>query len=328
MLKVIKRVVMPVIALLLVGAMLCGCAKTGAFDVNKKIVCEVDGKPITYDEYKYFFYSHHTDVFGAEAGVQDAEAFERIKALTEDSLRRKATIMRFIDEYDVKLTKEDKAYADEVCEAQLEIYGSEAEYMKFLLDGRATGNVFRDQVMLTFKYDPALRELFKTGINKDINVSDAAIQASVTGGDFYAYQYAFFELKAGTNSIELEKEANEFYTGLINGKKTFTKEDCDAIGQRPLGFEEAILKLKEGETSKVLWGADWSNNAGYYVFKRVAVDWTKVVENFEKFEIENEYFASKYLEYIRQESKEIKIEYAKYFESLDYATFIKREELT
>jgi transcription antitermination factor NusG len=53
----------------------------------------------------------------------------------------------------------------------------------------------------------------------------------------------------------------------------------------------------------------------------------KVKANIEKFELEDEYFAASYLRYIREQSKDVKIEYAKYFESLDYATLLKREEI-
>ena len=323
----INRIVCLALTAIIAVSCFSGCAKVGAFDVNKKIVCEVDGEPVTYDEYKYFFYAHHMDLFGTVERELTDEDFQRVKAMTEDSLRRKATIMALLDEYDVKLDSDAKDYVDEAVEAQIELYEGEDGYRDFLLDGRITGNVFRELIMLTFKYDPALREIFKMGVNKDLPVTDEAMLASVLGGDFYMYQYAFFELTEGKNSMDLEKAAKDFCKGLEDGTKTFTKLECDAKGQRPVGFEEAVLKLDEGETSEVLWGADWGQNAGYYVFRRLAVDEATVKANIEKFELEDEYFAASYLRYIREQSKDVKIEYAKYFESLDYATLLKREEI-
>jgi len=321
-----KKALLAVLAIVTCAAMLTGCA-VGKFDVNKKIVCEVDGEPVTYDEYKYFFYRHHCDLYGsAEIALSD-EMFNKVKAMTEDSLRRKATIMRLIDEYGVKLDDEQKDYVDEMVESQIELYEGEQGYKDFLLEGRATGTVFRDQILLTFGYDPALRDVFKMGVNKDIVMTDEAILASVQSGRFYRYQYACFALTEGKNSTELKKEANDFLTGVINGSESFKNEDYDIIGQRTLGFEQAILALDEGEISEVLWGADWSETAGYYVFKRLPVDIEQVKTNMERFEIEDEYFASTYLKYISEQSENVKIEYAKYFDSIDYATLLKKEEL-
>lgn len=324
---VFKKTFRIVIALMLCVAVLSGCAKVGAFDVNKKIVCEVDGEPVTYDEYKYFFYAHHTDLYGTAQEPLTDEMFLKVKTLTEDSLRRRATIMRLVDEYGVKLTKEQKNYVDEVVESQIVEYDGEEGYQDFLLEGRATGTVFRDQVLLTFGYDPALREVFKMGVNKDIVMTDEAIIASLMT-DFYHYQYEFFPLKEGANSNDLKTAANSFYTGVMNGTKGFENEDYDVKGQKPLGFEEAVLALEVGEISEPIWGYDWSDYAGYYVFKRLPVDPAHAKLNMEKFDIENEYFASTYLKYISEQSKDVKIEYAKYFDTLDYATLIKKEELT
>lgn len=324
--KIVKITVRAAALLLLCAVLLCGCAKVGDFSVNKKIVCEVGGEPVTYDEYKYFFYSHHCDLYGSADVPLTDEMFGKVKALTEDSLRRRATIMALVDEYGVKLEKEDKKYADTVVESQIELYGSEQGYIDFLLDGRATGRVFRDQVMLTFKYDPALREVFSMGVNKDIKLTEADMLASVTGGGFYHYQYAYFPLTEGKNSYDLEKEANDFYNGLINGTKSFEKEDYDAIGQRALGFEKAVLELEEGDMSGVVWGADWSDYAGYYIFKRLPIDVEQVKNNMGKYDIEDEYFAATYLDYISEQSKSVKIEYSKYFDTLTYMTLVKREE--
>ncbi|MBR2473701.1 MAG: hypothetical protein IKB51_01545 [Clostridia bacterium] len=321
-----KKALLAALALTLCMATLTGCA-VGKFDVNKKIVCEVDGEPVTYDEYKYFFYRHHTDLYGSAEVALNDEMFNKVKAMTEDSLRRKATIMRLIDEYGIKLDDEQKDYVDEMVEAQIELYEGEQGYKDFLLEGRATGTVFRDQILLTFGYDPALREIFKMGANKDIVMTDEAILASVQSGQFYRYQYAYFALTEGKNSVELEKEAKEFLAGVKNGANTFKNEDYDIIGQRTLGFEQAILALDEGEVSEVLWGADWGDNAGYYVFKRLPIDVEHAKTNMERFEIEDEYFASTYLKYISEQSNSIEIEYAKYFDSIDYATLLKKEEL-
>jgi len=169
--------------------------------------------------------------------------------------------------------------------------------------------------------------IFKMGANKDIVMTDEAILASVQSGRFYRYQYACFALTEGKNSTELKKEANDFLTGVINGSESFKNEDYDIIGQRTLGFEQAILALDEGEVSEVLWGADWGDNAGYYVFKRLPIDVEHAKTNMERFEIEDEYFAPTYLKYISEQSNSIEIEYAKYFDSIDYATLLKREEM-
>ena len=323
-----KRAFICVISLILCVFAVTGCAKVGGFDINKKIVCEVGGEPVTYDEYKYFFYGHHMEQFGTEQTDMSAEDFAKIKALTEDSLKRRYVIMSFIDEYGVKLTKEDKKYADEACEAQIELFEGEEEFFDYLLDGRATGNVFRDQVMLTFKYDPALRELFKTGVNKELDVSEKKMLSMINDEHMYCYNYAFFPITEGKNSLDVEKAAKAFHEGVVSGTQSFTKSECDMIGQRPLDYEEKILALSESAISDVTFSTEWSEDyAGYWVFQRVPIDRENVIRNIEKYDLENEFVATEYLAYIKEKSKSVKVEYAKYFESIDYATLLKRETL-
>lgn len=307
----------------------------GEFTVNEKIVCEVDGTPVTYDDYKYFFYTHLTAMKQIEpkTDFSSGEGFKRIKEMTEDSLRRRQVILNLCDKYELELTDEDEDAVNTYVQSQMDELGGELAYREYLLENRLTGKVFRDQTKLTFCYDLYLRDYLKRTPSKAIDLSADAIIADVTGGNFYRYTQIFLRLDVGELSVPLEAQAREAYALLCSGASftsvaaTYSEWNRDhsegvyaTVGEKEEILEETVLALEVGEISEVI-----ASSEGYHIFKRLPIDVDYVTKNFEDFE--EQYFNRRYLEFIAEKSKKIKIEYAKYFSNISYADLTKKETL-
>lgn len=342
--KMLKRGLFALLALALTVALVACGSKAGSFSVNKKIVCEVDGEAITYDDYKYFFYNHYKALYDTTAfkDLSSEEQFEKVKSLTEDSLRRRAYIMYLVDEYDIELSDTKKEYVDNYVNAYIEDCGGDTAYKKSLLENGMTGDVFRAQVELTYGYDVALRELLTTGVDNRVPMTDEAIIEDVTGGGFYRYSQIYFSVDAGELDTDAKTKINEAHT-LLNSGKNFAevakkcKSDWSidaekgmyiAKGEKDDLLESTLEGLEVGEYSEPKWSGE-----GWHIFIRLPIDRQFVEENLYEpidsgYSIADKSFAHRYLDYIANGSKSIEIEYAKYFENkITYAMLIKTESI-
>jgi hypothetical protein len=315
--------------------LLSSCSKVGSFSVNEKIVCEVGGEPVTYDDYKYFFYSHLTQMQQIEPGTDfsSGEGYERVKALTEDSLKRRYVILSLCEKYGLEISDTDADAVNTYVENQIEAQGGKDKYVEYLLENRLTGDVFRAQTELTFCYDLYLRDHLKLGVDKSIDMTPEAIIADVTGGNFYRYTQIFFRLDVGELSTPLEADAKEAYA-LLCGGASFTSVAKDysewnkdhaqgvyaTLGEKEEILENTVLDLEVGEFSEVV-----ASTEGYHIFKRLPIDEEYVTENTELFE--EQYFARRYLEFLEAKSKDVKVEYAKYFDSISFSELTRKETL-
>lgn len=350
--RVLKRILIIAIALVM-AALAVGCSELGGFSVNKKIVCEVDGEAITFDDYKYFFYRHYISTYGEDFSELTDERFNTVKALAEDSLRRRAYIMKLIDEYEIELSDDDEEQVDYYVSEQIKEQGSEEKYKQYLLDNRMTGDVFRQQIELTFFYDPYLRELLATGIDNRIDMTDAAVIADVNGGNFYRYAQIFYSVDAGELDTAAREKINLAYEKLRSGmsfadvanaswaastteqaryksewKVDVTKGAYVAKGEKEALLENTVLSLDENGYSEPKW-----SGSGWHIFIRLPFDTEYAKENLHtavtgENTLAEQSFARRYLEYIENGSKDIKIEYARYFkETVTFAMLVKKETL-
>ena len=342
--KKIRNIFKIVILTLLCAALLCSCSgKVGSFHVNKKVVCEAGGEAVTYDEYKFFFYRNYTEQ-SAYTGkdYSTPEGFEEIKAQTESDLKRKRVIMSLCDKYDIKLTKADKQWINDYVQGIIDEQGSEEKYQEWLIENRLTGDVFREMNELTFFYDKYLREILMTGIVKDIDMTPSAVVADFTDENFYRYTQVYIPL---TGNIQQDLAAkikiDEAYAMLENGAdfidvaikysskdKTYNAWSEELIrngshavkGEKEAVLESKVYELEKGEYSKV-----FASSEGYHIVKRLELDSEYPSKSYST--LESQSFTRRYHEYIKTESMNVKIEYSKYFDSVDFAMLTKKEEL-
>ena len=350
--KIFKKILLLLLCAvtLVMGA---GCAEIGEFSVNEKIVCEVNGEAITFDDYKYFFYRHYVSLYGEDISELTSEKFEKVKALTEDSLRRRAYIMFLIDEYDIELSDEQEEKVDYYVSEQIKEQGDQKKYEEYLLNARLTGKVFRDQIELTFFYDPMLRELLSTGVDKRIDVTDAAVIADVSSGNFYRYAQIYYSVDAGELDTNAREKINKAYEKLESGmsfadvasaswassateqlkyKSEWTASALDGVyvakGEKEAIVEDTVFALGEYEYSEPKW-----SGSGWHIFIRLPIDIEYVKQNLHNVitgenTIAEQSFARRYLEYIENGSKKMKIEYAKYFTStVTFKMLVQKETL-
>lgn len=323
-------------AIVLCAATLCSCTMKGEFSVNKKIVCEVDGEPISFDEYKYFFYGNYRDLGSPEL---TEENFAKVKSMTEEILRKKAAILKIADDYGVKLTRDQKKGFKDDFELLMDDYESEQAYVDALLEERLTGTVLYDLIYeYTNGYYLSIAELFRMGVCKDISVTDEAIIADVLGGDFYHYKEIVFELTEGKNSLDLEKVANRVYADLKSGD-TFDqiangkadayveyRKHCKVVeryavkGEKIQLIEDAILALGENCMSEVIWSGE-----GYHIFLRLPIDQAYVNANPDEFF--EQHFGKLFDAYVNNVASGIKLQYAVCFDSVTFEALVKKEQL-
>ncbi len=349
--KTLKRFLICALAAVML-VLSAGCAELGEFSVNKKIVCEVDGQPVSYDDYKYFFYRHYISFYGDDFSSLTEEKFEKVKAATEDSLCRRAYILSLVDEYDIELSEDDEEKIDEYVQNEIDTQGSEQKYREYLLENRMTGIVYREQLALTFFYDPYLRNLLITGIDNRIKMTDSAIVSDIMGGGFYRYSQIYFEVGAGELDTEAKHKIDTAYAKLAGGLDFAAAANADwavtpqekakyksewsadaakgvyiAKGEKEAVLEETVLALAEGEYSEPVWSGE-----GWHIFMRLPLDEQYVKDNLYE-QVSGEYtlaeqsFARRYLEYINKGAKKIKIEYAKYFDSITFKALVKKETI-
>ncbi len=347
--RAFNKILLITLAVLFVASAV-GCSELGGFSVNKKIVCEVDGEPVTFDDYKYFFYRHYVSTYGDDFSELTEEKFNTVKALTEDSLRRRAYIMQLVDEYEIELSDDDEEQVDYYVSEQIKEQGSEEKYKQYLLDNRMTGDVFRSQIELTFFYDPALRELLATGIDKRIDMTDSAVIADVNSGNFYRYAQIYYAVDAGALDTAAREKINIAYEKLQSGmsfedvanaswaspteqaryksewKVDVTKGAYVAKGEKEALLENTVLALEENGYSEPKW-----SGSGWHIFIRLPFDTEYAKENLHtavtgENTLAQQSFARRYLEYIETKSKNIKIEYARYFkETVTFEMLVKKE---
>ena len=332
--KTIFRAFALVLACIAVGVQLVSCSTVGSFSINDDVVCTVNGSDVTYDEYKYFFYSHLTDMKTLEPGTDFStpEGIERLKELVEYSLAKKRVVLDLCEKYKIELTSDDDDTVDAFIEDQIDntYGGSENSYIEALLDKRYTGDLFRADAEYVI-LEGRLYEFLKTGAHNVIDMTPQAIISDVLGGNFYRYKHIFFEMRTGVLSTVLEAEAQRcLYTIATQGfdvagedfsDEAYSKDGIYAtIGEKIEIAEKTVLSLQINEVSDVV-----KSDLGYHIFKRLAIDEEYVQENYQNFE--DSYATRKYNELVEAESKKAEFEYTEDFTGLNFEILTKREEI-
>ncbi len=352
--KKMKKILLCIIAIFTLISTLTSCAdEIGEFSINEKTVCEVDGEDITYDEYKYFFFRNYVSIYGTKFSELDDEKFNTVKAITEDTLRRRELIYQLCDYYDIELDDGDAEVVDAFVSQEIDLRGGFDGYKKHLIENRITGNVFRKQAELTFGYDPHLRELLQSGIDNRVDMTPEAIIDDVMGGNFYRYAQIYFEVPAGVSDraayakITLAKEkldsgmpfvdvANAIWIAdkdeRAKQKSEWTADAGEGVyvakGQKEAILEDAVLKLDDGEYSEPVWSGN-----GWHIFIRLPLVREYVEQNIytpvtDEYTIADQSFARRYLEYIATESKSLEIEYTRYFNNdVTFEMLLSQEEI-
>lgn len=324
--------VLSVVLLLAMCLTMVSCTKVGAFDINKQTVMTVDGKKVTYDEYKFFYYYAAVTLGLETTDWTKEENLAKLKAEAEYEIRSKYAIKKLCDDYEIKLTRDDKKYINELMQSYIDIQEGKTAYREWLLDNRMTGTLFRDNTEVMEIYDGYLYEVLSTGIHDIIKVDKATVTQDVRD-NFYHYtqvlikleegeltdvkraeiEAALAEIKSGADFYEV---ADEYSSWKVDAKKG---EYIPPNGYTYPEVEEALEKLEIGEMSEII-----ESDVGYHILMRLDVDEEYINSNYDLFVTDS--CVSRYRKYLDKVAEELTLEYTDYGKTLTFEALIKREE--
>lgn len=325
------RRALSLVLLLAICLAMASCAKVGAFDINKRVVMKVDGKNVTFDEYKFFYY-YSAMSYGIETtDWTKEENLSKLKAEAEDAIRSKYAIKKLCDYYDIKLSRDDKDYVDELMQSYIDTEEGEKGYREWLLDNRTTGTQFRNNVEVMELYDVYLRELLFTGIDNVIKVDKATVTQDVKD-NFYRYTQILIRFDQGDLSLENRADI-EAALAEINGGADFyevaetysewlvnaQKGEYSTEGKTIIEVEEAIKELEIGEMSGII-----ESEVGLHILVRLPLDEEYIDDNYDLFVTDSA--TRRYHEHLDKIANELALEYTEYGKTLTFDILTKREE--
>lgn len=330
MVKNIGRV-LSVLLIFAICLTMISCAKVGAFDINKKAVMTLDGKNVTFDEYKFFYY-YSAKSYGIETtDWTKEENLAKLKSEAEDAIRSKYAIKKLCDYYEIELTRDDKKYINELMQSYIDFEEGKEGYREWLLDNRMSGTQFRDNTEIMEIYDVYLRELLFTGIDNIIKVDKATVTQDVMDN---FYRYTQILIKFDQNDLSLENRADiEAALAEINAGKDFyevaeeysewlvnaEKGEYSTAGKTIIEVEEAIKELEIGEMSGII-----ESDVGLHILMRLPLDRDYVDSNYDLFVTDSA--TRRYHEYLDKIANELTLEYTEYGKTLTFDVLTRREE--
>ena len=88
--------------------LLGGCGdKLASSGEAKKVVMQVGGEDVEYQEFRYYFMNNKRELYG-EDGVLDSEQLDHLLYLVEENIKNRHTLLMLADEYDVDLSDEEE----------------------------------------------------------------------------------------------------------------------------------------------------------------------------------------------------------------------------
>lgn len=320
------------LALLCVLSVFSGCAKVGDYTVNTKTVMKVGDYKISFDEYRYFYLAAMNDIDGGDSTLwyEPDAPFDKLKQATEGYLCRKYAMKALIDEYDVKLTKDDKEDVNNTVKIYTEEQGGEEEFRLWLCEAGLTGRLFREQYEFAFHYDEYLREILFTGIDGLIPVDAETVNKDINE-NFYHYTWIFIPFGENDNYGENRKIIDEAHAKLESGEDFYKVADeySEWTGKTEVGIyatltekialiEETVLALEIGEYSRVL-----ALEEGHAIMMRLRMDGEYINDHYETFVRQSA--TRRYHELIERMASEMEIKYKDYYESLTHKQIISTE---
>ncbi len=272
---------------------------------SRETVAAVGEYEVPKDLYAYFLRSHEDDLSEA-----DSSGGKTASDLARDSLREYFAVIDLAREYDLALTKDEVTAVEEALESARGDFSSEDAYRAAMSGSHLTEetyyNILAWETLREKLYDYMTEES-----NGVIDSTDATVEEDIAQ-NFYSAVQIFIEVSEGEGDDRTERRAaaeNLLARSQDLDDAAFERlaleEGDDAYGARIFTrgethefFEEAVSKLKVGQTSGII-----ESEMGYHIIRRLPLDAQKIDENFDS--LREKYLARKYNEAVRARGEQM-----------------------
>ncbi len=263
---------------------LAGCASAAI---------KLDDQKVSPDLLRYFVMNYRRDLgYTADQYKADPAKAEELETLVHTALREIMAYRALAEEYDLELSKEEKADIEASVDSLKEGYADEAEYEASMKESYLTEAVYMElqelQLLAQKVYDHVTAER-----NQLIVSDDATVDADIAAGNFFSAEYLYVyysdrdkeekvafaqdlhkELLAGTATM---KELDDRYAAEYGLSMEYILLGAFTYTQQEESFEELILSLKEQEYSEPVVRGD-----GILIARRLALSDAYVQEHYDE----------------------------------------------
>ncbi len=317
-----KRIKFTAWLLVLVSLMICfsGCS-------SSPTAMKIGSYKISYDMLRYFVMNYKNGYEGVSP--DEFEKSEELqKALTDNtdaSLKELAAYKMLSDEYNIKLTDEQKEQIKNAVKSLKDGYNSEQDYLDDMKKNYVTEDVYREIVTLQ-AYCDSLYDYLTDEVTGIFRHDDATIMGDIEKGNFFSAEYMY--IKYGEGDYQSKKDfANGLCERIQNGEEMaiifaqyqneyllasdYVKLPAFTYHEQNEFFEETVLSLKEGETAKLV-----EQDGMFLIIKRLSLDEEYIDKNFN--DIIASYLSREFFDYVEEYSSKLEIKMTGKYKELKY----------
>ncbi len=313
--------------LFLVFLLILSLTSCGVKPEDSRVVLTLDGEKIYYDYYKYIFLNTRDDLaYGQDDNYWENNytgQLELTDSVMETLLRNKA-ITELAEEYDIRLTKDEKKYIDDYIKNSKEQLGGEDKFKESLAVSYLTEYSLRYVQKITIIWDN-LYNYVTSEASGIIKCGDDIILADIPV-NFRNIRYIMISNDENDDKSEnlalsqkiraLAASGNDFKELISEYGEDDTMEEklengyYFTLGSIAEEIEDVVLELEENEISEVI-----DMGYAYYVIQRLPIDNEYVDDHFEDFR--TSYCARIFNEMLDKKASEITVKYKTLYSELN-----------
>jgi len=306
-----------------------GCAKNeneggqgqNAAGTDENFVMKIDGEPIYYDEYRYFFIRDKYMLDQGDDSVWENEGYKDIlKKRVENDVKVYRASQLVGDDLGIKMTNEEIAAVDAQIKAAIESLGGEEQYKQQLEQNDLTEELYKKLLTAQTFQNKIYNALY--GENGSDTVSDKDAEEQYRG-NYVRVKHIL--IKADASDLEEKRKeatailerarSGEDFQSLVDeyGEDPGMAANPDGyyftINEMVKEFEDASFALKVDEISDLVQTVH-----GFHIIKRLEITDEYIKENLDN--IKSNIYEQKFSDLIMSKFDKITVEYGDIYDSL------------
>jgi parvulin-like peptidyl-prolyl isomerase len=271
---------------------------------NEDVVLIIDGNPVDYEEYRYFYLNTKHDMDGGDESFwsknPEKEAELKDKALTTLSIFY--ALYNLANEYEVAVSEEVRANIDASVQSTLDSEQKE-DFLSFLESIHTNVDYYKKICEFSYLEYDLYEKLSAEGV---IAATTEEVTDLLMGDDYVRVMHILYADEAKAKEIlPTAKEATdeEFYALAQDAEDQGMIGNTDGYyftyGVMTPEFEEASFALKDGETSDLVYGS-----YGYHIIRRLPKSVDYIEANAASFS--GDIVQRKYIDFVENKADELK----------------------